>query len=99
MSAPEPDNHEATNQSASARAHSANQRIARAARHHKFGPAVNVPFVCECGSADCRETLPITLTDYDATQTQGTVYLTHPDHAADGTLIHQTTVFSTYRPA
>jgi hypothetical protein len=97
--APEPDNHEAPNQSASARAHSANQRIARAARQHKFGTDVKVPFVCECGSPNCRETLPITLTDYDTTQTQGPTYLTHPDHVADGTLIHQTTVFSTYRPA
>jgi hypothetical protein len=55
-----------------------NERIGQAAERAGFaGPMV---FVCECGDADCGETIEVTLDEYEAARSQPTLFLIAPDH-------------------
>jgi hypothetical protein len=55
-----------------------NERIGQAAERAGFaGPMV---FVCECGDADCAETIEVTLDEYEAARSQPTLFLIALDH-------------------
>jgi hypothetical protein len=55
-----------------------NERIEQAAERAAFdGPMV---FVCECGDAECSETLELTLTEYEAAWSQAARFLVVPGH-------------------
>jgi hypothetical protein len=44
----------------------ANERMQRLARSHRFDATQRVPFVCECADPNCRETVMLSLADYEA---------------------------------
>ena len=44
----------------------ANERIERAAQSHHFLANQRVPFICECADPSCRETVMLSLADYEA---------------------------------
>jgi hypothetical protein len=48
---------------------SANERIERLARSHHFDTTQRVPFLCECADPTCRETVMLSLADYEAVRT------------------------------
>lgn len=55
-----------------------NERIEQAAEDASFsGPMV---FVCECGNAQCAETIEVTLAEYEAARSQPTLFLVVPGH-------------------
>ncbi|MDP9304314.1 MAG: hypothetical protein M3O92_07385 [Actinomycetota bacterium] len=55
-----------------------NERISQAAERASFeGPMI---FVCECGDAECSETIEVTLTEYEAARSQSTLFLIVPGH-------------------
>jgi hypothetical protein len=55
-----------------------NERIEQAAERAGFaGPMV---FVCECGDADCAETIEVTLDEYEAARSQPTLFLIARGH-------------------
>ncbi len=45
---------------------SANERMERLARSHRFDATQRVPFLCECADPNCREIVMLSLADYDA---------------------------------
>jgi hypothetical protein len=51
---------------------SANERLRGAALSHRFRPNQRVPFICECADPHCRETVMLSLVDYEAVRA-------HPD--------------------
>jgi hypothetical protein len=59
-----------------------NERIARAARAHRFGEAAPVPFLCECSDDHCVEILRMPLALYrDAREAAD--FLAAPGHEVD----------------
>ena len=55
-----------------------NERISQAAEDAAFaGPMV---FVCECGDAECSETIQVTLAEYEGARSQPTVFLIVAGH-------------------
>jgi hypothetical protein len=50
----------------------ANERLRGAALSHHFRPNQRVPFICECADPHCRETVMLSLSDYEAVRA-------HPD--------------------
>jgi hypothetical protein len=48
---------------------SANERMQRLARSHRFDASQRVPFLCECADPNCREIVMLSLTDYEAVRT------------------------------
>ena len=64
-----------------------NDRIASGARLHRFDPGLPVPFLCECGAADCDEFVPLTLGEYERARSDG-IWFTAAIHAvADAKLV------------
>ena len=58
-----------------------NERIEQAAEDaSSAGPMV---FVCECGNAECAETIEVTLAEYEAARSQPTLFLVVPGHEID----------------
>jgi hypothetical protein len=53
----------AVNQS---RFRSANERMERLARSHRFDTSQRVPFLCECADPSCCEIVMLSLVDYEA---------------------------------
>jgi hypothetical protein len=45
---------------------SANERMQRLAQSHRFDATQRVPFICECADPSCRETVMLSLADYEA---------------------------------
>jgi hypothetical protein len=45
---------------------SANERMQRMAKSHRFEASQRVPFLCECGDPNCREIVMLSLNDYEA---------------------------------
>jgi hypothetical protein len=45
---------------------SANERMERLARSHRFNATQRVPFLCECADPNCREIVMLSLTAYEA---------------------------------
>jgi hypothetical protein len=37
-------------------------------------------FVCECGNAECAETIEVTLAEYEAARSQPTLFMVVPGH-------------------
>jgi hypothetical protein len=59
-----------------------NERIAQAARTHRFDYLVPVPFLCECSEERCEALVRLTLAEY-ARVRDACDYLTSPGHQVD----------------
>lgn len=55
-----------------------NERIEQAAEDASFEGLM--VFVCECGNAECAETIEVTLAEYEAARSQPTLFLVVPGH-------------------
>jgi hypothetical protein len=54
-----------------------NERVRELANQLAAGP---VAFVCECGQADCAESLPVLLADYERVRSEPTHFIVAPGH-------------------
>ena len=55
-----------------------NDRLANAAKTHRFDDTSRVPFLCECDDFDCQAFVDLSLPEYTALQT--VVYFVAPGH-------------------
>ena len=60
-----------------------NERIAEAARSHRFDHTAAVPFICECSEARCEQLVRLRLVDY-ARVREACDHLTAPGHQIEG---------------
>jgi hypothetical protein len=64
----------------------ANDQLRGAALSHHFLPEQRVPFICECSDPDCRETVMLSIADYERVRDHPTWFLLvagHEDAEAD----------------
>jgi hypothetical protein len=58
-----------------------NERVAEVAAEFAGGaPTEKVDFTCECGRADCSETIAMTLAEYEAIRAEPTHFAVAPEH-------------------
>lgn len=57
----------------------ANEKI-RAAADEYNAPIERIPFLCECPTPDCRELVPLTLSEYEGVRADPTHFLTVTGH-------------------
>jgi len=60
-----------------------NERLRRAADSHRFGRAIRIPFVCECGDESCHEIVMLTIDDYEHIRSHPTWFLLVAGHEDD----------------
>ena len=58
----------------------ANDRLRGAALSHHFVPGQRVPFICECSDPECRETVMLSIADYERVRDHPTWFLLVAGH-------------------
>ncbi len=58
----------------------ANDRLRGAALSHHFVPGQRVPFTCECSDPECRETVMLSIADYERVRDNPTWFLLVAGH-------------------
>jgi hypothetical protein len=56
-----------------------NERLREVSVDATSGP---IDFLCECGKADCTETIPLTRTEYERIRSDAALFVVKPGHGA-----------------
>jgi hypothetical protein len=59
---------------------SANEQLRRGAANHHFGDRQRVPFICECADPGCRESVMLSLEEYEHVRAHPTWFLLVAGH-------------------
>jgi len=66
----------------------ANEGI-RAAERTLNPPLTRVPYLCECDDIHCRESIPLTVAEYEHVREDGTTFAIARDHRTEGELVEE----------
>lgn len=67
-----------------------NERIARAARRHRFDRSAGVPFLCECDDSGCEQLVRATLAQYELARRAADFVVAY-GHTVDGAEVARVT--------